>query len=132
MSANLRVLEAETTAVLAQVYLARKDLETARRSALQAVRLAEGFDGRLLLCEAFATLAEAEQGLGLAETAADDYSKLVNTLNWIAANSSKELVEPYMHRPDVQALLKKTFATFEKSGRSIETVKEWIDFTGEQ
>jgi ATP/maltotriose-dependent transcriptional regulator MalT len=104
--ANLPVLEAEATAALAQVYLAQKDAEAACRTARLAIRLAEEFDGRPLLCEAYATLAEASHELGRSDEALTGHVKGKETLSWIVDNLNQEHVESFLHRPDVQVLLK--------------------------
>ena len=125
--ANLPVLEAEATAALAQVYLAQKDAEAARRTARLAIRLAEEFDGRPLLCEAHATLGIANHELGRSDEALACHAKVEETLSWMVDNLNQEHVESFMHRSDVQVLLETMRAAFERSGGQMGFLEKWIE-----
>jgi len=127
-NARLCTQKADAAAALAGLYLAKGDAQAARTMARQAIGLAERFSGRPLLCKAYATLGEACERLDLAEEALNSYSKIAEMLNWIRGSLLEQHIDSYRHRPDVEALLKRTAELLKKSGRNYEaeSLESWI------
>jgi tetratricopeptide (TPR) repeat protein len=125
--ARLRPLEAETTAALAEVLLARGDAEGARRETAEAIRLAERFAGRPVMFAAHATSGRALEKLGRAPEAAEAYAKAALALEWIRGSLRPEDAGPFMARHDVQDFLKTALPKLEAGGRAAEaaSLKKW-------
>ncbi len=126
--ARLRPLEAAAGVALAETYLAAGDAEAARLAALDAIELAEGFEGRPLLLEGRAILGSALLELGRESEAAAAYAEVASLFEWIRGGLRAEHMEPFVSRPDVQRLLVRTVETLESLGREADAtpLKPWI------
>jgi tetratricopeptide (TPR) repeat protein len=117
---RLRPLEASALAGLARAQLARGRAEAARVSALDAISLAEKFEGRPALVEARAALGAALDRLGRDAEGTDAWSRAAADLDWIRGSLKPEHVDAFMARRDVRALLGESLARLDKAGRSAE------------
>ena len=95
--------------------------EPARRSALDAISLAEKYDGRPVLVVARAALARALEKLGRHAEATDAWARAAADLDWIRGSLKPEHAESFMARPDVQAFLGEALPRLEKAGRGADT-----------
>jgi serine/threonine protein kinase/tetratricopeptide (TPR) repeat protein len=126
--ARLRLLEAQAAAALAEVFLAKRDAEAARRQAQDAIRIADKLEARPVLHSAQASLGEALDMLGRGSEALDAHAKAVALLEWMRGSLRPEDAGPFMSRPDVQAFLQTAVPKLEKGGRGGEAapLKSWV------
>jgi tetratricopeptide (TPR) repeat protein len=127
--ARLRPLEAEALAVLAQVYLAQGKAEPARKAALDAIGIAEKFEGRPSLFRAEASLGEALDLLGRKQEAAEAWARAAATLDWMRGSLRPEDVDVFMRRPDVQKFLASALPRLEQGGRGTDaaSLRKWLE-----
>jgi tetratricopeptide (TPR) repeat protein len=129
-AARLRPLEAEAAVALAEVYLAKKDAEAARRQAQDAIKIAERFAGRPVLHEAHARLGAALERLGRSGESIDAYAQAAQDLDWIRGSLRPQDVESFMKRPEAQGFLKDALPRLERGGRSeAAALKKWAGAT---
>ncbi len=126
--ARLRLLESQAAAALADVYLAKRDAEAARRQAQDAIRIADKLEARPVLHSAQASLGEALDMLGRGSEALDAHAKAAALLEWMRGSLRPEDAGPFMSRPDVQAVLRTAVPKLEKGGRGGEAapLKSWV------
>ena len=126
---RLRPLESAAAAAVADVYLAQGDAEKARRAALEAINIADKFDGRPMLVDAYASLGRALEELGRTEESIDAFARSAETLEWIRGSLRPEHVASYIARPDIHEVVTSTAAELESGGRADQaaTLKSWLD-----
>jgi len=125
---RLRPLEAEATVALAEARSAAGDFATAENDARDAIRLAQRYDGRPVLARAQAVLAEALEGLGRGDEAADALGRAADELEWIHGATRPEHAQSFTRRPDVQALARRIVEQLEGRDRAADAaaLRGWL------
>jgi ATP/maltotriose-dependent transcriptional regulator MalT len=116
---RLRPLEADALATLAWAQ-ARSRADEARRTALDAISLAEKYEGRPTLVRGRAALARSLDALGRRDEAADAWAAALADLDWIRGSLKPEHVAAFMARRDHQAFLVESFGRLDRAGRGSE------------
>jgi len=127
--ARLRPLVAEAAVALANVYLVQGDAAKARETALEAISIADDFDGRPILMQAYETVGHSLEALGRSEESIDAHARSAEILEWIRGSLRPEHVRSYVSRPDIHELVQTTASALESGGRTEQaaTLKSWLD-----